>query len=472
MSPTYKWATLHLGDRSMTFSPYTLSGHGFRGFGTELKPGKLSISAMYGKLQRAEAEDLNSLQNIDPLYKRMGWGLKAGYDTGTDHIYAIIFKAWDDINSLPTEDNQNGLEPADNTTISLQGKKELTKVISFSVDYALSAFTRDTRTDNSTEGSALKNMFGLFQPHSNSEYLNAIKSSLGFKLDWGELSLNHEWVEPGYRTLGALFFNNDFENVTVGTKTNFFDKKLNLDSNFGLERNNLRKLEANTSIRFVGSLNANLMLGEKLNINATYSNFKNTSKQNAFVQTQLLVDSIILAQVNQSASLNTSYVAGKEKNSTIAAMVSFSQANSIQNDEVQSDQANTNYVASLSYSYVFTESKLTLSTALFANQNITALQNSTSYSPSLNIKMPFFEDKLTATNSLSYILVYIDDLYDNSIFNWQAGFNYKYKEKHNFGLNFSIVHQASKVIPENVEPNVEPNNMLESIGQLNYSWSF
>ena len=86
--------------------------------------------------------------------------------------------------------------------------------------------------------------------------------------------------------------------------------------------------------------------------------------------------------------------------------------------------------------------------------------------------MPFFEDKLTATNSLSYILVYIDDLYDNSIFNWQAGFNYKYKEKHNFGLNFSIVHQASKVIPENVEPNVEPNNMLESIGQLNYSWSF
>ncbi|MEM9819459.1 MAG: hypothetical protein AAF985_00245, partial [Bacteroidota bacterium] len=76
MTPTFKWASLLIGDRTMDFSPYTLSGHGFRGLGTELKPGSFYFAAMYGRLQRAQAEDLNSLQSLDPVYKRMAWGMK------------------------------------------------------------------------------------------------------------------------------------------------------------------------------------------------------------------------------------------------------------------------------------------------------------------------------------------------------------------------------------------------------------
>ncbi|UZO82122.1 hypothetical protein NBT05_06525 [Aquimarina sp. ERC-38] len=33
--PSYKWITTHIGDVNMTFSPYTLSGHQFTGFGFE-----------------------------------------------------------------------------------------------------------------------------------------------------------------------------------------------------------------------------------------------------------------------------------------------------------------------------------------------------------------------------------------------------------------------------------------------------
>lgn len=36
--PSYKWVTAHVGDVSMSFSPYTLSGHQFTGAGFELKP--------------------------------------------------------------------------------------------------------------------------------------------------------------------------------------------------------------------------------------------------------------------------------------------------------------------------------------------------------------------------------------------------------------------------------------------------
>src|SRR6187551_476853 len=34
--PTYKWATAHIGYASMSFSPYTLSGHLFNGIGVAL----------------------------------------------------------------------------------------------------------------------------------------------------------------------------------------------------------------------------------------------------------------------------------------------------------------------------------------------------------------------------------------------------------------------------------------------------
>lgn len=80
--PTYKWATLHLGYSSMNFSPYTLSGHVFKGIGVELRPeGKFSYSAMYGRLQRAvELDTLIDLsdtqQSAQPAFRRMGYGFK------------------------------------------------------------------------------------------------------------------------------------------------------------------------------------------------------------------------------------------------------------------------------------------------------------------------------------------------------------------------------------------------------------
>ncbi|MEO0733058.1 MAG: hypothetical protein AAFZ52_09495, partial [Bacteroidota bacterium] len=38
ISPTYKWITAHAGDRSLSFSHYTLDGITFRGGGLELNP--------------------------------------------------------------------------------------------------------------------------------------------------------------------------------------------------------------------------------------------------------------------------------------------------------------------------------------------------------------------------------------------------------------------------------------------------
>src|SRR6478736_8024919 len=77
LHPTYKWATAHVGYANMTFSPYTLSGHIFRGIGVDLSPGKFHFAAMYGNLQRAVPWD--SINSRKAAFRRDGFGIKTGY---------------------------------------------------------------------------------------------------------------------------------------------------------------------------------------------------------------------------------------------------------------------------------------------------------------------------------------------------------------------------------------------------------
>lgn len=86
LSPRYKWATLHLGYRSLNFSNYTLAGYRMLGAGFELNPNKFRIGFMYGQLRRSTSIDSSML--TDPLYvrpiptyKRLGIAGKIGYGT-------------------------------------------------------------------------------------------------------------------------------------------------------------------------------------------------------------------------------------------------------------------------------------------------------------------------------------------------------------------------------------------------------
>jgi len=93
ISPRYKIATLHVGDRSMFFSKYTLGNITFRGVGLELNPKRFYFGGMYGRLRRAVAEDLDGRQNLDPSYKRMGYAFKAGYAGEKSKLALILFGA-------------------------------------------------------------------------------------------------------------------------------------------------------------------------------------------------------------------------------------------------------------------------------------------------------------------------------------------------------------------------------------------
>lgn len=86
--------------------------------------------------------------------------------------------------------------------------------------------------------------------------------------------MGYERIDLEYRTLGAYYFNNDLENITVNTTTALFQGKVSLGLNVGLQKNNLDKEKISSMQRMVGSANIGYAASERLNLNASYSNFQ------------------------------------------------------------------------------------------------------------------------------------------------------------------------------------------------------
>ncbi len=466
LSPSYKWATLHIGDRTMTFSPYTLANHSFRGIGLELKPKKFRFAAMYGRLRRAVAEDLENPNNIEPVYKRKGWGVSIGYEDKEDAIQLIVFSAKDDSTSIPSILYNSEIKPAANTIFSVTGKKKLSDKISIEGDYAYSAFTRNQNAEVVNEEiNFAKKMLGLFQPTMSSSYNLALKTSLNIKFNFADVAIIHERVQPGYRTLGALFFNDDFENWTLSTQTSLWKKKIVLSSNFGLQRNDIKNTADNQLIRFIGSANMTITPNEKLNINASYSNFRNTNKIRTSIIPLIQVDSIKLSQINQNANLTISYLTGAEKNIMFNGIFSFQNANTIENEEVLASQNNSNYMGNLMHTYIFTQSKIKLTGAILGNYNVLPTISSLSISPTFSSAIPLLNEKMNITQTASYVYVkVIETSNPNHLLNIQNNIQYKMHKKHTLGL---VMNYVNKIQGDGISPDFQ-----EFTARLTYNWNF
>lgn len=408
-SPGYRWITLHLGDRSMNFSPYTLAGHSFRGVGVELKPGKFYFAAMSGRLRRARAEDAGAIQHIDGAYRRGGWGIKTGFDNGQHQLMAILFQAKDDPDSMELPDSI-GIFPQENLIIGLQGKSRIGDRVSVELDLARSALTRDSRspeTPTAVNGFSMR-MFGLYTPRYSSGYHNATKLKVNFMPKAGLFHLTYERIDPGYRTLGALFFNNDQENISVGAQLPLFKKKIRLNASGGLQRNGLQDGISSTSRRFIGAIDFSAAISPEFQVNINGSNINNTNRYRLVTVPVIQVDSIVLLQSNLNLQASATYLAGSEQNSVFNAIFTYQTAQAIENEEVLPEQSNTFYMGMLSHTWRTPGNNWAVSTSGLAHFTRTHQFEQWLLGPALSISKYLLKEKLRIGFNSACSLVYAD----------------------------------------------------------------
>jgi len=476
-APQYKWVKAYVGYNAMTFSSYTLAGHVFLGGGMELTPGKWRIAAMYGRLKKAvpfNPED--TLQNSNAAYKRMGYGLKLGYESNGDAITANIFTAKDDVRSLPFVLPGSQLTPKQNVAMSLTGRKKFLKRFFVEGEYAISVLNNNTKAnEEAADTTGIKpthNLIkGLLPENATSRYYDAVRASAGYQGDWFVIQLRYERIAPEYQTLGAYYFNNDMRNITIAPAFRLLKNRLNLGFNAGVQENNLDKSRASTTKRVVGALNATYAPSDRWNLGVNYSNFSSYTnlrpRQDPFYQNAM--DTLNFYQVSQTMSGTLMRNLGdKEKPRSVTLSGSYQKANdraSYGNGQ-QSDFVTLN----VAYNYSIVASNTTLSVAANAFANQVAGMRSNYFGPTLSVTKAMLEKTLRGSWACSYNQT-SGNTDASPILNNRISLNYSpingksdSKSTHAFSLGINILNRLKSI--------EEQPAYAELTCTLNYSYSF
>lgn len=474
--PQYKWVKTYVGYNSMTFSNYTLAGHVFLGGGVELNPGKWKIAAMYGRLKRAVP--FTETDTVNAVFKRMGYGLKVGYEDNGSSISANIFTAKDDVNSIPYTLYNSTLTPKQNVAMSINGRKTFLKRFFIEGEYAVSALNNDVRANDNSEADTVVHkptnniIKGLLPANATSRYYDALNASVGYQGNWYTLQFRYERIAPEYQTLGAYYFNNDMRNITMVPSVRLFKNRLNLNANVGFQENNLDKTRTSTTKRTVGAFNATYIPNEKWNFAANYSNFSSYTNVRPQVDPffRNTLDTLNFYQVSRTTTGTVMRnLGGQENPQSIMLTGSYQKASDVAQYEGGSQQSDF-LTMNIAYSYSLVPSNLTLALAGNVYTNNAAGVKSTYWGPTVSATKSFMDKTLRGSLASSYNETSDDNIQASPVLNTRLSFSFtpQVREGSNISHSFSL---GTNVL-NRLQSTDQQAAYTEVTGTFNYTFTF
>jgi hypothetical protein len=432
--PYWKWIRGYWGNTSMVFSPLTLNGHLFNGYGVELTRSKWQFAAMYGKLKEAVAYDPIAKNTSTVSFKRKGWGFKGGYNRNGDELSLIFFTAKDDAGSLTFVPQEAQLTPKQNTVVSISVKKKLFKKFNIQAEYALSGITTDATAATENKQTNPKSFLAFLLPkNGNTKFYDAVKAAVGYNGKWYGLQFNYERISPEYATLGAYYFNNDMRNITLAPNVRLFKNKLTVSGNAGIQTNNLDKSKNSGTRRFVGNANIGYAKSERWNFSATYSNFTTFTnvrpQQDPFFVNGL--DTLDFYQVNSSIGATVTHSFGsKEIKKNITFNSTYQQASDGQTGTANGTKNSSFINGSLAYGQTFAKKGMGISGSVnysSAATGGTPGSKTVFYGPNMNISKGLFQKKVQASFGASYNKNMTNGISSSAV--WSSRMNFSYSPK-------------------------------------------
>lgn len=408
--PSYRWASAEIGTCFMSFSPYSLSGHQFRGAGLTLTPNRWHVNLMYGQLLRANK---GNQTDILPTYARMGMGAKIAYHTDKYRIGASFFNAQDKAKSLANLPASMLPLPKQNLVIGLELSTTLFKLLELVGSYHSSALNQDV-SQATTEKSPQKSLSGLFLGNpANFKSYSSYQASLNFRFPKanGLIGLEYQRVDPDYITLGGYYFVNDFENYTLRYTQSFRYGKINFTGNAGIQQDDILRRNSSSQKRFVGMASLTATPSERFNWALSFSNFTSYAYiRTAFDDIRRLnpfeqLDTLNYRQINQNLSASASYTFSKSETvqQQITANASWMESANKQGGIVRTGQQSGFVNTDVMYVHQYTPKNRSIGIGLNSSLNSIGTQNSTSIGPILNFQKGFLKNQLVSNSALSYI---------------------------------------------------------------------
>ncbi len=440
ISPTYKWLTVHLGYRNVSFSEFTLNGYTFLGAGVEARPGKFRLGAVYGKFNQNSDYDLAMADSI-PKLTRMGWATKIGYGTDDRFVDVSLLRIGDNPKNFVDSLGKLGQPvPAQNLAIGLTSRFKITSKLFFNLDGSMSFFTnnRMVAASDSIQDGLLRFAGNFITVNNTSEYHKAIKVGLNYRFTPTVITgIEYRRIDPGFRSMGSYFFNNDLEMYTFNQSASFLKNKINARGSLGLQRDNLDGTKTNTAKRVIGSLSGSYAIDQNWGVDASYSNF--STNQRAFKTAQN--DSLMIYQVNHNLSLMPRFVKASE-NLSHMVMLNLNWMKLNDKNKKTQDMTNTDtYIGMLMYNLGLLKLKLNISAGLNYTNMVNKNYTNQLMGGTLNLAKTLLQDKLSLNWNNAFMLNKINNE-NGTVFNTGLNANYRIHPKHSVTLNFNMINNS------------------------------
>ena len=395
MSPTYKWVTLHLGWRSISFSPFILNGQTFLGGGIEINPKKFRAGIIYGEFKKAQAEDTTSNKPKNYLgasYKRMGYAARIGLGTKNNFFDLVYLHIADDIHSIPTAIKDTALKGQENAVGGFNSQFKFFKHITWQSNAALSAFTSDIRSNEISSSNNSINSFlqNIITPRYSTLLQGAAETNVAYVNKSFSFKTGYRFISPFYRSLGIVSYLADDMGGKAQLSFPLLKNKIRFSSGITADKNNVMNQKAVTVFRNSGNCNIAINPSNKWGIDLSYNIF--TNRQVKTVAT--FSDSILQRINNQGISVSPHFTIIKTNfSNTVIGLVT----NQFSTTTGLNAAANQNNILVAMITNVYTNLKkgYGISGGITYSQFNSAYSNSNNQGINLSANKSFFENKLS-----------------------------------------------------------------------------
>ncbi len=462
ISPKYKNWTLHVGQKTMSFSSYVFNLP-FNGVGLEYNDRKLRFGAFYGSLRKAINDDPTDPTARNPQYSRYGWGVKMGYGNSRNYLDLYFFRAQDRMSSLHKEWRAD-LPAEDNMVLGLKGRVSVKNFLTFSANVATSLHSNDM-----TAKKLIIKEFPKFDNIFHIRYSTLMRfagdAQMSLNLGSVQAALSYKMIQPDYTSLGVSYISNNMHAAGISLSTRLF-KTLALSANFSGQADNLSGEQLYTTKGFVYSANASTTIGSNLSINAGYNGYRQLMGDGAAMVTDTIRVDRIMHGVNaginyslpdqtnsQNVGLTVSYNANKDLNEY---------TNNLNHSDVTSIAAGLNYGINVAA----WETDINTSYSFQQSEGYQSQYNSHVFS--LGASRSLLKEKnLRLSANLSYCLNQIKGQSRNNSLSADISAGYTLKKEHNFTFSAGYYNYNDMSFVEQMAYNSYDFNV-----SLNYTWNF
>ena len=364
------------------------------------------------------------------------------------------------MSSMDSIPENSSLTPAENLVVSLRTEQKFLKQFHFTFEYARSYYTNDIRAEESHNGSLFSPLTFLLDEKTSTESSTAMDAKLGYEGSIFFGGIGFQRIDPNYRSMGAYFFLNDIQKITVDPGVKLFENRLRIATSYGYQENNLADTKSLKTIRKIGSVNVTARLGKSYQFTGNYSNFGVGQKEGF----STMDPAQQISQVTQNWSMNHSFNLQRQNSMhNLNLMVNRQDLD----DNNVGTAAISNYTSgtySINYMISILPAVFSVNAGYVFTTYTIAQQDIRYYGPSINLNKSFFENKLQLMVTANRFINTTDDVVTRKLSRYSFRVSYKISRKQKLILK--------TYLNEGRTPDDVAKNYTETKVELNYTYHF